>query len=158
MILRDAKPADAAEIAAIWNPVIRDTTVTFNPVEKTTADIAAMIANRPAFVVGTDGAQVKGFATYDQFRAGLGYAQAIEHTVIVAADAKGQGVASALMHDLFAHARARDMHTMWAGVSAENPAGVAFHTALGFEIIGILPEVGRKFDRWIDLVLMQKRL
>jgi len=51
MILRDARPADAAAIAAIWNPVIRDTTVTFNPVEKTTADIAAMIANRPAFVV-----------------------------------------------------------------------------------------------------------
>ena len=99
-----------------------------------------------------------GFATYDQFRAGLGYAQAVEHTVIIAPDAKGQGLAKALMHDLFVRARAQGVHTMWAGVSGENAQGVAFHTALGFETIGILPEVGRKFDRWIDLVLMQKRL
>lgn len=157
-MIRPATPADSAAIAAIWNPVIRDTTITFNPTEKTPQDIAAVIKARPVFVVATQGDHITGFATYDQFRGGLGYAHAVEHTVIIAPEAKGQGLAKTLMHDLFARARAQGAHTMWAGVSGENPDGVAFHTALGFETIGILPEVGRKFDRWIDLVLMQKRL
>ncbi|PHQ80276.1 MAG: GNAT family N-acetyltransferase [Thalassobium sp.] len=157
-MIRPATARDCARIAAIWNPVIRDTTITFNPVEKTAQDIALMIKTRPVFIVAAQDDDIMGFATYDQFRAGLGYAQAVEHTVIIAPDAKGQGLAKALMHDLFARARAQGVHTMWAGVSGENAQGVAFHTALGFETIGILPEVGRKFDRWIDLVLMQKRL
>ncbi|WP_377512426.1 GNAT family N-acetyltransferase [Octadecabacter sp. R77987] len=157
-MIRPATPDDAAAIAAIWNPVIRDTTITFNPTQKTPDDIAAMIKARPVFVVASDGTDITGFATFDQFRSGLGYAHAVEHTVIIAPNAKGQGLAKALMEELFTLARAQGMHTMWAGVSGENLDGVAFHAALGFETIGILPEVGRKFDRWIDLVLMQKRL
>lgn len=158
MIIRDAKPADAAEIAAFWAPQILETVVTFNSIPKTTEDVTAMIAERPCFlVVEIDGAVV-GFASYDQFRGGIGYRHTMEHTIILAPQTQGRGAGRALMIALIEHARAADVHSLWAGVSAENAGGVAFHRKLGFEQVTVLREVGRKFDRWMDLVLMQKRL
>ena len=54
--------------------------------------------------------------------------------------------------------RQQGIHALMAGISAENESGILFHERLGFRQVGHLPEVGRKFDRWIDLVLRQKLL
>jgi phosphinothricin acetyltransferase len=62
------------------------------------------------------------------------------------------------MEALFAQARLAGIHALFAGVSAENDPGIAFHARLGFREVGRLPEAGRKFDRWLTLVLMQKML
>ncbi len=132
--------------------------VTFNSIARSPDDIAQMIQSRPCFLVVELDAAVVGFACYDQFRGGIGYAQTMEHTIILAPAAVGQGAGRALMHVLIEHARAAEIHSLWAGVSEENAAGVAFHTSLGFEKVAVLPQVGRKFNRWMDLVLMQKRL
>lgn len=158
MIVRDATLQDAARLSAIWTPQILNTVVTFNSVPKTGEDVADMIAARPCFLVVERDGVVVGFASYDQFRGGVGYRHTMEHTIILAPEAAGRGAGRALMDRLMAHARATDIHSLWAGICAENTAGVAFHTALGFEHIAALPQVGRKFDRWMDLVLMQKRL
>ena len=99
-----------------------------------------------------------GFASYDQFRKGIGYARAMEHTIVLADAARGKGAGRALMQTLSAHARAAGVGSLWAGVSGENPSGVAFHEALGFETIATLPAVGFKFGRWMDLVLMRQWL
>ena len=160
MILRDATAADAPAIAALWNPVIRDTTITFNPVEKSPRDVADMIAERQAahgFLVAHDD-NLLGFATYGQFRGGLGYRHTAEHTIILGPAARGRGAGRALMDALCDHARARGFHSMFAGCSAENPGAVTFHERMGFRQVAVLPQVGRKFDRWIDLILLQKML
>jgi L-amino acid N-acyltransferase YncA len=156
MLIRPATAADAPAIAAIWNHYIRDTTVTFLPDEKSLEDAEKMIATDVCLVADDNG--VQGFARYFQFRGGRGYFHTVEHTVLLAPGTGGRGYGRGLMKALVAHAAAAGKHSMWAGVSGENADGVAFHAALGFEEVARLPEVGFKFGRWIDLVLMQKRL
>lgn len=157
-MIRPARPEDAPAIAAIWNPVIRDTAITFESVEKTPADITTLIAARPAFLVAEEAEGIAGFATYGQFRGGTGYDRTMEHTVILGPGARGRGLGRALMAAIEDHARAGGAHTIFAGVSADNAPGVAFHAALGYRTVARLPEVGWKFGRWMDLVLMQKTL
>ncbi len=158
-MIRPAVPADAPAIASIWNHYIRSTTVTFNPVEKSDAELESLVAAPHAFFVATDGARVTGFARHFQFRSGQGYARAAEHTILLHPDApRGQGTGRALMQAVLDDATARGIGAMIAGVSGDNPDGIAFHAAMGFDTVGQIPAIGWKFGRWLDLVLMQKRL
>ncbi len=161
-MIRDAAAIDAPAIAAIWNPVIRDTAITFNSAEKSPAEIAALISDRQAaghaFLVADQAGQIAGFATYAQFRGGVGYARTMEHTILLAPSAQGSGLGRALVTAIEDHARAAGAISLFAGVSAENPAGRAFHARMGYEQVAILQRVGFKFGRAMDLVLMQKFL
>lgn len=155
-MIRTATPADAAAIAAIWNAAIRDTTITFNPVEKTDAEVVGLTAH-DCLVWEYDG-QVMGFARFFQFRGGEGYRFTVEHTIMLHTDGHGRGGGRALLDAICTAAKAKGMHTMFAGCSAENPEAIKFHAACGFVTVATLREVGFKFERWIDLVLMQKIL
>jgi phosphinothricin acetyltransferase len=161
-VIRRATPSDATAIAAIWNPYIRDTAVTFNSAEKSAADVATLIRDRDAagfatFVAET-GAGPAGFASYSQFRGGVGYARSMEHTILLSPAARGGGLGRALLQAVEDHARAGGAHGLFAGVSAENPEGRAFHARMGFAEVAVLREAGFKFGRYMDLVLMQKFL
>lgn len=162
MMIRDATAADTVQIADIWNRNIRDTVNTFTTAEKTPEGLAADIARRReegrGFLVVEDDSEILGFATYFQFRGGPGYAYTAEHSIMLSGAAAGRGIGRNLMQALEGHARTAGMHSLIAGVAGENSQGKAFHAALGYEVIAVLPEVGRKFDRWMDLILMQKRL
>ena len=163
-MIRPATDADIPAILSIWNPLIRDTLVTFNAAEKTATELARLLADKsaaglPFFVAEVPGApELAGFATYGPFRAGVGYARSMEHTILLGPAARGRGIGRALMAAIEDHARARDVHVMMAGVSGGNPDGRAFHAALGYREVGIVPEAGWKFGRYWDLVLMQKIL
>lgn len=162
MIVRSARAEDAAGIADIWNSYIRDTAVTFTTVEKTQDGIAADIAARRggglAFLVAEAEGALAGFATSFPFRGGPGYRHTLEHSVLLAPGAERRGAGRALMARLEEAAREGGAHVLVAGVGGENTAGIAFHAAMGFETVGEMPQVGRKFGRWMALVLMQKIL
>ena len=161
-MIRQAGAADAGAIAAIWNPIIRDTDITFNPVQKSTDEIATLIADRQAashaFLVAEVEGVVQGFPSYFQFRGGLGYARTMEHSVNVAAAARGLGLGRALMAALEAHARRNGRRMLIGAVTATNAASLDFHRGLGFVEVGRIPDAGWKFGRHHDLVLVQKLL
>lgn len=161
-MIRPATSSDVPALVVIANHWIEQTTITFNPVPKTTADVAAMItdkaqAGHAVLVAEVDGI-VMGYATYGQFRAGMGYARAMEHSIALAPDCRGRGVGRALLAAVEDHARAGGAHAMMVGISGENPEGRAFHAANGYALVAVVPQVGQKFGRWLDLVLMQKFL
>ena len=158
MIVRAARAEDAAAIVAIQNPAIRDTSITFNSQEKSLDEIVTAIRELPCFLVAEHNERLLGFVSYLPFRRGVGYARTMEHTILLQPESRGRGAGRALMKAAEDHARAAGVGSLWAGVSGENPDGVAFHESIGFEEIARLPKVGFKFGRWMDLVLMRKWL
>ncbi len=162
MMIRPARQGDVPRLMAFWNPQIRETAMTFTTIEKTevmlAAEIAACAEEGRAFLVAETGGDVIGVATWFPFRKGPGYAHSAEHTIVLAPEAQGRGAGRALMAALEEHVREQGVHVLVAGVTGENTRAIAFHEALGFAEVGRMAEVGRKFGRWMDLVLLQKIL
>ncbi|WP_265501663.1 GNAT family N-acetyltransferase [Paracoccus beibuensis] len=161
MILRDATAADVPGIARIWNPIVRDTAITFWPTARGEAEIAALVADRQAsghaFLVADDGG-IAGFGTYTQFRSGGGYARSQEHTLYMAPDRQGRGTGRLLLRGLEDHARARGHRLMVGGITGSNTGSIAFHAAMGYSHWGRIPDAGWKFGQYHDLVLMGRAL
>ncbi|SNR56975.1 N-acetyltransferase family protein [Paracoccus sediminis] len=161
-MIRPASPGDVPAIAAIWNPIIRDTVITFWPTERSEADIAILIADRQAaghpFVVACDADGISGFATYSQFRAGGGYARSMEHTIYLAPRSRGRGTGRLLLAALEDHARDRGHRILIGGITASNEGSLRFHARAGYGEWGRVPCAGWKFGRFHDLVLMGKDL
>lgn len=159
MIIRPARATDAEALVMILNDVIDTTTITFTSQRKTVEDVRDdILAKGDAFLVVEIDGIAAGYASYFPFRSGPGYAHTKEHSIALAGPARGRGAGRALMQALEEVARAEGVHSLFAGVSGENPSGLAFHARLGFVEVARLPEVGFKFGRWLDLVLMQKML
>ena len=160
-MIRPATLADVPAITAIINHVIRTTTITFNSIEKTEAEVLAMMQDRRALgheMFVADLGQVVGYATYAQFRAGIGYARSMEHSVALTDAGQGRGLGRALMLAVEDHARAAGAHIMVGAITADNAASVGFHATLGYDLVGTMPQAGYKFGRYCDLLLMQKIL
>lgn len=159
MIIRPARVVDAVEISEITNAIIRDTLVTFTTDQRSVETVVKDIKARGgAYLVAEEDNRILGFATYGPFRAGPGYANCREHSVQLAPQARGRGVGHALMTELETVARDNQVHVLVAGISSANPDAMGFHAALGFIEVGRMPEVGFKWGKRLDLVLMQKIL
>ena len=162
MELRDAAEDDLAGLVAIYNDVIATSTAVYSSTPVTLEDRrqwwrARLAAGYPV-LVAVDGSGVAGFSTFGDFRTWPGYRFTVEHTVHVRADRRDSGVGTKLMEALFPRAAALGKHMMIAGVDAANTASIRFHERLGFQQAGCLREVGYKFDKWLDLVFLQRRI
>jgi L-amino acid N-acyltransferase len=162
MQIEDATDADVPEIVVIYNDVIATSTAVFSDqpvtVESRREWLRAHRARgQPVIVARVDGAVV-GFASYGEFRPWPGYSTTVEHSVHIAAAWRRQGIGRRLVRELLERARKDGKHVMVAGIDAENHASLRLHEQLGFRPVGRLAQVARKFDRWVDLALLQLEL
>ncbi|MCL6283165.1 N-acetyltransferase family protein [Ruegeria sp. 2012CJ41-6] len=159
MIIRQAVEKDAPAVAALINEMVRGSLITFTVDERDCAQMTEQIRQSgPRFLVAEKAGAVLGYASYKPFRDGPGYRHSMEHSILLAPAAHGCGTGRALMTRLEAIAVGEGVHVLIAGISSANPDAVGFHKALGFDAVGRMPQVGRKWDQWLDLVLMQKIL
>lgn len=161
-MIRDATPGDVKAIAAIWNPILRDTAISFWPGPRSDAEILDYLESRQAaghaLLVATQGDSVTGFASYGQFRAGGGYAHSMEHTIHLAPEARGKGLGGHLLRAIEKHAKSRGARLMIGGITGSNTESLRFHQRHGYQEWGRIPAAGYKFGTWHDLVLMGRDL
>ena len=162
MIVREASETDLPGILAIYNDVIATSTAVYALAPVALEERRAWLEARralgyPVLVAAADG-QIDGFASFGDFRAGAGYRHTVEHSVHVAAERRGCGIGRKLVEALIPLAAKLDKHVMIGGIDAANTASIAFHRRLGFEQVAHFREVGHKFERWLDLVFMQRML
>ncbi len=162
MTIRDATDTDLDAILEITNDAILNSTANWNIRPATREGRAAWMAERRAagfpVLVAEEEGRVCGFASYGPFRPFEGYAHTVEHGLYVHPTAQGRGHGRALLGALIARAETEGVHVMVAAIEAGNAPSLGLHARFGFVRVGFLPEVGRKFGRWLDLVLMQRIL
>jgi L-amino acid N-acyltransferase YncA len=159
--VRLARLEDAEAIRTIYNLEITESTVTFDLVPRTIADQQAWLAEHdgvhPAVVAEVDG-EVVGFGSLAPYRSRPAYATTVEDSVYVRRDLRGVGCGRAILGELVGLATRHGFHAVMARIVGGHEASIGLHTACGFGLVGVEREVGRKFGRWLDVVLMQRLL
>jgi L-amino acid N-acyltransferase YncA len=159
---RLAVASDAEPIRAIYNREVLESTVTFDLVARTLEDQLAWLDEHsgahPAVVAVDDDGGVCGFGSLSPYRPRPAYRTTVEDSVYVDRGYQGQGVGRGLLSELVRLAESHGFHAVIGRIVGGHEASIGLHRACGFEQIGVEREVGRKFGRWLDVVLMQRLL
>lgn len=162
MEIRLAELDDAEAIRGIYNNEVLRSTVTFDlrprSLEEQRQWLAARSGAHVVVVAIDDADEVVGFASLSPFRDRPAYSTSVEDSVYVRGDQRGNGVGRALLEELVKLATTHGFHTMLARIVGGHEASIALHRAVGFEVVGTEREVGRKFGRWLDVMVMQRLL
>jgi L-amino acid N-acyltransferase len=169
--VRAARPSDAEAICSIYNHEVLHTTATFDLVPRSVDDQLQWLAARSgAFsaIVAVDPAEpdplagdgaadgaVVGFAALSPYRERAAYRTSVEDSVYVRRDRGGEGIGTLLLDSLLDLAESSGFHAVFARIEASGIASRALHARCGFELVGIERETGRKFNRWLDVALME---
>ena len=161
MNIRLARPSDAATLLAIYAPYVENTAITFEYEVPTVEDFATRIEKTlgkyPYLVAEEDGA-ILGYAYASTYYARAAYDWAVELSVYVSQDARGKGVGSKLydvMEEMLEHMGY--IHFL-ACISLPNEASLALHLKRGYQQVAHFPKIGYKFERWHDIIWLQKSL
>jgi phosphinothricin acetyltransferase len=152
---------DAEAIRAIYNPEVLESTVTFDLVPRSLDDQRRWLELRSgahAVVVADEGGDVVGFGSLSPYRDRPAYSTTVEDSVYVRRDQRGRGTGGLLLSELLRLATAHGFHAVMARIVGGHEASISLHRSAGFEIVGTEREVGRKFGRWLDVVLMERLL
>jgi len=159
--IRLAGPDDAEAIRAIYNVEVQTTTATFDLVPRSLEDQRAWLSARSgafsALVAEQDG-EVVGFAALSPYKERAAYRTSVEDSVYVHTDHQGRGIGKIVVNELLNIARLSGFHAVFARINASSEASRALHAACGFELVGVEREVGRKFNRWHDVAIMEALL
>lgn len=161
MEIRDALPGDAAAMAAIYAPYVRETAITFEYEPPGAAEFAARLERVTRcypWLVLEEGGRVLGYAFADRAFEKAAYAWCADVTIYLASSARGQGRGRALYLALEQRLRAQGIRILYALVTASNEASLAFHAALGYRQVGMLADSGWKLGRWHSVAWLEKRL
>jgi phosphinothricin acetyltransferase len=161
--IRPSRPDDVPAITAIYTDAVLHSSATF---EIDPPDQAEMVRRRDdvlakalPWLVAEAGGQVLGYAYAAPFRPRPAYRFSLEDSIYLHPDARGRGVGRLLLAELLARCQQLGGRQMLAVIGdSANAASIGVHRALGFRDVGVLQSAGRKFERWVDVVLMQRSL
>jgi phosphinothricin acetyltransferase len=160
--IRDALPTDCASMLAIYNEVLQTSTAIFSNQPRSEEQQHYWFEDRTTHglpvLVASDDSGVVGFASYGPFRAWPGYRHTVENSIYFAPHARQRGYGVQLLSALVERAIAAKLHTMIAGIDGENTGSMRLHEKVGFTRVAHLRQVGRKFERWLDLTFYQRLL
>lgn len=159
--IRLATVADADQIAEIYNHEVVNSVSTFDLVPRSIEEQQRWIADRSgAFsaIVAVEDDRVLGFAALSRYKERAAYNTTVEDSVYVDRGAHGRGIGRALLDRVCQIASESGFHSVVARIEATGTASLSLHAACGFELVGIERQVGRKFNRWLDVAVMQRLL
>ena len=163
--VRLASLGDAEQIRQIYNYEVSNTMATFDLVPRSLQEQQQWIADRNgafAAIVAVDASDergdIVGFGSFSPYKERAAYRTSVEDSVYVRRDRSREGIGKLIVGELLRVAAASGFHAMFARISASSEASIALHRSCGFELVGIEREVGRKFNKWLDVAIMQALL
>jgi len=159
--IRTVEERDLEAIRKIYNYWVSNSVASFDTAEQSAEDRLEWFrrhkeAGLPVIVAEKQG-EIIGWASLSAFHTRCAYSQTVEPSVYVHKDNLERGVGRSLLAELLSRAEQNGYHTVVALICSENSASISLFAALGFKEVGRLEQVGRKFDRWLDVTYMQKR-
>ncbi len=161
LVVRPAVAADAEAIRAVYNYEVENTTATFDLVPRTLDEQRQWLTARSGAFTALVAApreaptDVVGFASLSPYKERAAYRTTVENSIYVRRDAHGRGIGRFLLEHLLDVAESSGFHSVMARIEMAGEASQALHRACGFELVGVEREVGRKFNRWLSVALMQ---
>jgi len=159
--IRAAGPADLPAITDIYNEAVKATTATFDTEPRSEADQLAWFSShtgRYSLVVAEMGGLVVGWASITRWSERKAYDETGEVSFYVSSEHRGQGIGRSLTGAIVEEARKKNFHTLIARVAGESTVSLHLSRSFGFEEIGVMKEVGRKFGKLLDVHILQKML
>jgi phosphinothricin acetyltransferase len=156
--VRPARAEDMPAVLAIYNHEVAHGVATFDTEPRTLEEQVAWLAEHSdpyCAIVAEDGGQVVGFGCLSRYHSRPAYGLTVEDTVYVHQDRRREGIGRLLLAALLDEARSRGFHAVLGRITGENLPSLELHARLGFVEGGVEREVGRKFDRWLDVVTVQ---